>query len=215
MDIYLLQCKLLPIATRLAEDKSPHVRLAVASQTDRLMTALGVHWLMVLVDLFQALLGDNDEKVRSEAVYCIPRLIQTILEGKEQETMSSQELQTEVMSTLLQVRTRGELSLRSCEKKERRGEKEGRRKGQAYGGELCMAVNVDHFVASSLFPSFRLRWRNQLQSLSPSLYLHFLLHLQSLFIHHRANKRSLSFSRSRLSLSLSLSSLSLMLFSSD
>jgi len=105
MDIYLLQCKLLPIATRLAEDKSPMVRLAVASQTDRLMSALGVHWLMVLVDLFQALLGDSDEKVRSEAVYCIPRLIATILES-EDERSSSQELQAETLSSLLHSMSR-------------------------------------------------------------------------------------------------------------
>ena len=64
MDIYLLQCKLLPIATRLAEDKSPNVRLAVAGQCDRLLGALGAHWIMVLIDLFQGLLSDEDDRVR-------------------------------------------------------------------------------------------------------------------------------------------------------
>lgn len=109
MDIYLLQCKLLPIATRLAEDKSPNVRLAVASQTDRLMSALGSHWLMVLVDLFQALLQDSDEKVRSEAVYCIPRLIATIIDGDDVEgsgRSGSQDLQTETLSSLLNTMSR-------------------------------------------------------------------------------------------------------------
>ena len=94
MDIYLLQCKLLPIATRLAEDKSPDVRLAVASHCDRLMGALGSHWIMVLIDLFQGLLTDEDEKVRTEAVYCIPRLVSKVFET------STTEMQSEVLSSI-------------------------------------------------------------------------------------------------------------------
>lgn len=35
MDVYLLQCKLLPVASNLAEDKMPSVRLSVAAQCDR------------------------------------------------------------------------------------------------------------------------------------------------------------------------------------
>ena len=36
-EVYLLQCKLLPVATRLAEDLQASVRLAVAAQCDRLV----------------------------------------------------------------------------------------------------------------------------------------------------------------------------------
>lgn len=44
MDVYLLQCKLLPVASNLAEDKMPSVRLSVAAQCDRLCSAMGEHW---------------------------------------------------------------------------------------------------------------------------------------------------------------------------
>jgi hypothetical protein len=77
--VYLLQCKLLPVATRLAEDRAPTVRLAVAAQCDRLCNAIGDHWNSVVIDLLQALLGDTDENVRSEAVLCVPRLAETVL----------------------------------------------------------------------------------------------------------------------------------------
>eukprot|EP00588_Corethron_pennatum_P025570 CAMPEP_0194328216 /NCGR_PEP_ID=MMETSP0171-20130528/43864_1 /TAXON_ID=218684 /ORGANISM="Corethron pennatum, Strain L29A3" /LENGTH=811 /DNA_ID=CAMNT_0039088459 /DNA_START=18 /DNA_END=2449 /DNA_ORIENTATION=- len=75
-EVYLLQCKLLPVATRLAEDKSYSVRLSVAAQCDRLCTSLGEHWTAVIIDLFQALLQDSDDRVRAEATYCMPRVIQ-------------------------------------------------------------------------------------------------------------------------------------------
>jgi len=80
-EVYLLQCKLLPVATRLAEDPAPPVRLAVAAQCDRLSNALGKHWHSVIIDLLQALLGDSDERVRSEAVLCVPRLVESVLMG--------------------------------------------------------------------------------------------------------------------------------------
>lgn len=79
IDVYLLQCKLLPVATKLAEDDSPSVRLSVAAQCDRLAAALGDHWHSVLIDLLQQLLGDKDEKVRGEATLCIPRLIENVI----------------------------------------------------------------------------------------------------------------------------------------
>ncbi|GFH57318.1 hypothetical protein CTEN210_13794 [Chaetoceros tenuissimus] len=79
IDVYLLQCKLLPVATKLAEDESPSVRLSVAAQCDRLAAALGDHWHSVLIDLLQQLLGDKDEKVRGEATLCIPRLIENVI----------------------------------------------------------------------------------------------------------------------------------------
>ena len=82
-DIYLLQCKLLPIATRLGEDKSPNVRLAVAQQCDRLVAALGGHWVIVLADLFHALLSDPDPRVRCEAVYTIPRFAQQVFNASD------------------------------------------------------------------------------------------------------------------------------------
>lgn len=78
-EVYLLQCKLLPVATRLAEDRAASVRLAVAAQCDRLCAALGDHWFAVIIDLLQALLGDTDERVRSEAVLCLPRLAENVL----------------------------------------------------------------------------------------------------------------------------------------
>lgn len=78
-DVYLLQCKLLPVATRLAEDRAPPVRLAVAAQCDRLCDALGDHWSSVIIDVLVALLTDSDERVRSEAVLCVPRLADIVL----------------------------------------------------------------------------------------------------------------------------------------
>jgi hypothetical protein len=79
VDVYLLQCKLLPVATRLAEDRSPSVRLAVAAQCDRLCDALGDHWCSVVIDLLLGLLSDLDERVRCEAVLCVPRLARIVL----------------------------------------------------------------------------------------------------------------------------------------
>eukprot|EP00536_Pseudo-nitzschia_multiseries_P011754 jgi/Psemu1/244071/estExt_Genewise1.C_4150030 len=78
-DVYLLQCKLLPVATRLAEDRAPHVRLAVAAQCERLCDALGDHWSSVIIDVLVALLTDSDERVRGEAVLCVPRLADIVL----------------------------------------------------------------------------------------------------------------------------------------
>ena len=78
-DVYLLQCKLLPVATRLAEDRSPSVRLAVAAQSDRLCDALGDHWSSVIIDVLLGLLSDADERVRCEAVSCVPRLSEIVL----------------------------------------------------------------------------------------------------------------------------------------
>jgi hypothetical protein len=78
-EVYLLQCKLLPVATRLAEDRAPSVRLAVAAQCDRLCNALGDHWSSVIIDVLQALLGDIDERVRGEAILCVPRLVENVL----------------------------------------------------------------------------------------------------------------------------------------
>jgi hypothetical protein len=78
-DVYLLQCKLLPVATRLAEDRAPQVRIAVAAQCDRLCDALGDHWSSVIIDVLVALLSDSDERVRAEAVLCVPRLADIVL----------------------------------------------------------------------------------------------------------------------------------------
>lgn len=78
-EVYLLQCKLLPVATRLAEDRAPSVRLAVAAQCDRLCIALGEHWSSVIIDVLQALLSDTDDRVRGEAILCVPRLVETVL----------------------------------------------------------------------------------------------------------------------------------------
>jgi HEAT repeat protein len=78
-DVYLLQCKLLPVATRLAEDRAPQVRLAVAAQCERLCDALGDHWSSVIIDVLLALLTDSDERVRCEAVLCVPRLADVVL----------------------------------------------------------------------------------------------------------------------------------------
>eukprot|EP00529_Nitzschia_sp_RCC80_P006273 CAMPEP_0113467582 /NCGR_PEP_ID=MMETSP0014_2-20120614/14889_1 /TAXON_ID=2857 /ORGANISM="Nitzschia sp." /LENGTH=1581 /DNA_ID=CAMNT_0000359895 /DNA_START=545 /DNA_END=5287 /DNA_ORIENTATION=- /assembly_acc=CAM_ASM_000159 len=78
-DVYLLQCKLLPVATRLAEDRAPQVRIAVSAQCDRLCDALGDHWSSVIIDVLVALLSDSDDRVRAEAVLCVPRLADIVL----------------------------------------------------------------------------------------------------------------------------------------
>jgi HEAT repeat protein len=80
-DVHLLQCKLYPVAMMLAEDDNYSVRLAVAAQCDRLAKALGEHWHVVIIDLLQAMLGDKDDRVRGEAVLCIPRLLESIVAG--------------------------------------------------------------------------------------------------------------------------------------
>ena len=98
-EVYLLQCKLLPVATRLAEDRSPAVRLAVAAQCDRLCNALGDHWFSVIIDLLQALLGDTDERVRGEAMLCMPRLVDSVLSGTLNSATSS--AATNVLDSLL------------------------------------------------------------------------------------------------------------------
>jgi len=84
MDVYLLQCKLLPVASNLAEDRVATVRLSVAAQSDRLCKALGEHWFSVIIDLLQALLSDGDERVRSEAVLCMPRFVESVVTGSSQ-----------------------------------------------------------------------------------------------------------------------------------
>ncbi|KAL7548477.1 hypothetical protein ACHAWF_011760, partial [Thalassiosira exigua] len=81
LDVYLLQCKLLPVATALAEDRVASVRLSVAAQCDRLCRAMGEHWFSVIIDLLQALLADADERVRSEAILCMPRLVEAVVVG--------------------------------------------------------------------------------------------------------------------------------------
>lgn len=81
MDVYLLQCKLFPVANNLAEDRVASVRLSVAAQCDKLCTALGEHWSSVIIDLLQTLLSDADELVRSEAILCMPRLVQSVILG--------------------------------------------------------------------------------------------------------------------------------------
>lgn len=90
-DVYLLQCKLLPVATRLADDRSASVRISVAAQCDRLCHALGNHWSSVIIDVLLALLSDSDERVRSEAVLCVPRLSETVLQSIIPGTASSSE----------------------------------------------------------------------------------------------------------------------------
>eukprot|EP00550_Attheya_septentrionalis_P003762 CAMPEP_0198283356 /NCGR_PEP_ID=MMETSP1449-20131203/2975_1 /TAXON_ID=420275 /ORGANISM="Attheya septentrionalis, Strain CCMP2084" /LENGTH=1517 /DNA_ID=CAMNT_0043979941 /DNA_START=397 /DNA_END=4950 /DNA_ORIENTATION=- len=99
-DVYLLQCKLLPVATRLAEDRAPLVRLAVAAQCDRLSNALGHHWSSVIIDLLQALLRDTDDRVRGEAVLCVPRLVESVIMGS---MMGSESTGINVLDALLPV----------------------------------------------------------------------------------------------------------------
>jgi hypothetical protein len=97
-EVYLLQCKLLPVATRLAEDRAPSVRLAVAAQCDRLCNSLGEHWYSVILDVLQALLGDVDENVRAEAILCVPRLAEIVIT-----TSTSDKAEAGVMETFLPV----------------------------------------------------------------------------------------------------------------
>jgi len=99
IEVYLLQCKLLPVAIRLSEDGSAAVRLAVAAQCDRLANALGEHWYSVIIDLLQALLGDKDDRVRGEATLCIPRLVEIVLLNSS----NSNQLKVTVLESLLPV----------------------------------------------------------------------------------------------------------------
>jgi PDZ domain len=103
-DVYLLQCKLLPVATRLAEDRSPSVRLAVASQCDRLCDALGYHWSSVIIDVLLGLLSDTDERVRCEAVLCVPRLSEIVLQSSSATTSSASEVS--ILEALLPAATK-------------------------------------------------------------------------------------------------------------
>ena len=59
-----MQCKLLPITSRAAEDKSPIVRQSLALHLPRLIAALSPHWVGVLLDVIIALLGDDDHIVK-------------------------------------------------------------------------------------------------------------------------------------------------------
>ncbi|KAL7492219.1 hypothetical protein ACHAWT_001389 [Skeletonema menzelii] len=93
MDVYLLQCKLLPVASNLAEDRMASVRLSVAAQCDRLVNAMGEHWFNIIIDLLQALLSDSDERVRSEATLCMPRFAESVIlgtaEGQDSKVLES------------------------------------------------------------------------------------------------------------------------------
>ena len=100
-EVYLLQCKLLPVATRLAEDRAPSVRLAVAAQCDRLCNALGDHWFIVIIDLLQALLSDTDERVRGEAILCMPRLVDSVVAGTLGASASNTASSMSVLDSLL------------------------------------------------------------------------------------------------------------------
>lgn len=103
-DVYLLQCKLLPVATRLAEDSNGSVRLSVAAQCDRLAGALGEHWHSVIVDLLQALLSDKDDRVRGEATLCLPRLTEAIVSQLSSNSSSSDKSpKISVLESLLPV----------------------------------------------------------------------------------------------------------------
>ncbi|KAL7454108.1 hypothetical protein ACHAWC_005735 [Mediolabrus comicus] len=88
MDVYLLQCKLLPVASNLAEDRIASVRLSVAAQCDRLVDAMGEHWFNIIIDLLQALLSDSDERVRSEATLCMPRFTEAVILGTDEDQES-------------------------------------------------------------------------------------------------------------------------------
>lgn len=103
-DVYLLQCKLLPVATRLAEDRSPSVRLAVAAQCDRLCDALGYHWSSVIIDVLLGLLSDTDERVRCEAVLCVPRLSEIVLQYSSTKVSSASEIS--ILEALLPAATK-------------------------------------------------------------------------------------------------------------
>ena len=100
-EVYLLQCKLLPVSTHLSEDRAASVRLAVAAQCDRLANALGEHWYSVIIDLLQALLADEDDRVRSEAVLCVPRLVEIVLFGSSGSASPSKSVS--VLESLLPV----------------------------------------------------------------------------------------------------------------
>mmetsp|Transcript_4152 Transcript_4152/g.16108 ORF Transcript_4152/g.16108 Transcript_4152/m.16108 type:complete len:2006 (-) Transcript_4152:241-6258(-) len=73
-EVHLLRCKLLPVATTLAEDISWAVRAAVAKKCHILCGSLGGHWSAVVIDLLAALLEDRASKVRACAITNLPSL---------------------------------------------------------------------------------------------------------------------------------------------
>uniref|UniRef100_A0A7S1XWI5 Uncharacterized protein n=2 Tax=Phaeomonas parva TaxID=124430 RepID=A0A7S1XWI5_9STRA len=77
-ELHLLRCKLLPIATTLAEDLSWAVRTAVARKCHALCGSLGDHWSAVVVDLLASLLEDRAAKVRAAAAANLPRLAEIL-----------------------------------------------------------------------------------------------------------------------------------------
>ena len=83
IESYLLQCKLLPITSRAAEDKSATVRQTLALYLPRLIAALSPHWVGVLLDVIVALLGDDDQIVKVGVLGTLvdlePGLLDTIL----------------------------------------------------------------------------------------------------------------------------------------
>jgi len=83
IESYLLQCKLLPITSRAAEDKSAAVRQTLALYLPRLIAALSPHWVGVLLDVIIALLGDDDQIVKVGVLGTLvdlgPGLLDTIL----------------------------------------------------------------------------------------------------------------------------------------
>ena len=83
IESYLLQCKLLPITSRTAEDKSPVVRQSLALHLPRLIAALSPHWVGVLLDVIIALLGDDDHIVKVGVLGSLcdlePSVLDTIL----------------------------------------------------------------------------------------------------------------------------------------
>lgn len=71
-EVHLLHCKLMPLATSLAEDSSPEVRAAVARRAGALCDAFGEKRTAVVVDDARGLLEDTDARVRCAAAKALP-----------------------------------------------------------------------------------------------------------------------------------------------
>jgi len=71
-EVHLLHCKLMPLATALAEDSSAEVRAAVARRAGALCAALGEKRSAVVVDDARGLLEDDEPRVRCAATRALP-----------------------------------------------------------------------------------------------------------------------------------------------
>ncbi|EGB11257.1 hypothetical protein AURANDRAFT_61608 [Aureococcus anophagefferens] len=80
-EVHLLHCKLMPVATALAEDAAPEVRAAAARRAGALCDAFGPKRSAILVDEVHSLVEDADVRVRCAAARALPAVARAALRG--------------------------------------------------------------------------------------------------------------------------------------